>query len=444
MYDFGCGREQLMEKYNAYVPLLLGLVSSPAEGQIQPNKVNDADKLGPIGQQDSKTLMDRLNKAAGVLNINANKQCGVCMRHVFPFRWSDSLSIKPFNDPSLDRVDAANDLIGCTINLGIALQKRASALSAKESNDMNDAKEIHTCLKQASGIFEFAKESLTHLLIQPVSSEATPYTDVDFRVLDCYHLQCRAETLEVTIARGIALEHKESLIASLSNDAQILYQQAYDLLKNTYDDNKIDTPLKWMKYFELKQKFYFAMSRAYWGLSLLEDQEKSGEAIAHLKLAKESLANTKDLGKKYVKAIGAGTVAKPHEHPFFNKVHTKVTQILEKRERENNMLYYQKVPETPSIPDFKDMKKLAEATPFILPEMSPIFTPRLYESFYATKKTKSGLISSLTMGRLGGGSAARDVTKSYEKTPQQFRMYPIQVVKEQDLKIVKPSDCVIS
>jgi hypothetical protein len=76
--------------------------------------------------------------------------------------------------------------------------------------------------------------------------------------------------------------------------------------------------------------------------------------------------------------------------------------------------------------------------------MSPIFTPRLYESFYATKKTKTGLISSITMGRLGGGNAAKDVTKSYEKTPQQFRMYPIQVVKEQDLKIVKPSDCVIS
>ena len=56
-------------------------------------------------------------------------------------------------------------------------------LSAKESNDMNDAKEIHTCLKQASGVFEFTRENLTHLLLQPVSDEATPYTDVDARVL---------------------------------------------------------------------------------------------------------------------------------------------------------------------------------------------------------------------------------------------------------------------
>jgi len=444
MYDYGVKRESLRQKYDRYFELLQGLYSSPLGGDVV-KKVTDANKLGPIGATDgNKSLMDKLNDKVGVLKVNAHKQCSVSLRHVFPFRWTDSLSIKPFTDPSLDRVDAGNDLIGLTINFGIALMKRASMLSAKESNDMNDAKEIHTCLKQASGVFEFTRDNLTHLLLQPVSNEATPYTDVDTRVLSCYALQCKAETLEVTIARGIALEHKENLIASLSNDAQILYQEAYDSLKNTYDDNKIDTPLKWMKYFELKQKFYFAMSRAYWGLSLLEDQEKSGEAIAHLKQAKESLANTTKLGKSYVKAVGAGTVAKPHEHPFFNKVHTKVDQVLEKCERENNMLYYQKVPEHPTPPTFKDMKKLADPEEFKLPEMSKIFTPRLYESFYATKKTKSGLISSLTMGRLGGGGPAKDVTKSYEKTPQQFRMYPVNVVKEQDLKIVKPSDCVIS
>merc|ERR1711976_85339 len=444
MYDYGVNRESLRQKYDRYFELVQGLYSSPGAGE-QVKKVTDANKLGPIGATDgNKSLIDKLNDKVGVLKVNAHKQCSVSLRHVFPFRWTDSLSIKPFNDPSLDRVDAANDIIGLTINFGIALMKRASMLSAKESNDMNDAKEIHTCLKQASGVFEFTRKNLTHLLLQPVSSEATPYTDVDARVLSCYALQCKADTLEVTIARGIALEHKENLIASLSNDAQILYQEAYDSLKNTYENNKIDTPLKWMKYFELKQKFYFAMSRSYWGLSLLEDQEKSGEAIAHLKQAKESLANTTKLGKSYVKAVGAGTVAKPHEHPFFNKVHTKTTQILEKCERENNMLYYQKVPEHPSIPEFKDMKKLADPTEFVMPEMSKMFTTRLYEGFFATKKTKSGLISSLTMGRLGRGGVPSDVTKNYEKTPQQFRMYPVQVVKEQDLRIVKPSECVIS
>jgi len=440
-YDYGVNREALRQKYNRYVELLLGLISSPGDNETQ--QVTNADKLGPIGAKDgNKTLFDKLNDKVGVLKINSHKQCSVSLRHVFPFRWTDSLSIKPFQDPSLDRVDAANDLIGQSVNLGIALMKRASMCSAKESNNMDDAKEIHSCLKEASGVFEYAREILVGLLIQPVSNQATPYTDVDTRVLDCYCLQAKAETLEVTIARGIAMEHKESLIASLSNDTQIMYQEAYDLLKNTYEENKIELPLKWMKYFELKQKFYFAMSRAYWGLSLLEDQEKSGEAIAHLKQAVESLANTTKLGKAYVKAIGAGTVAKPHEHPFYQKIHTKVTQILTKCERENNMLYYQKVPEHPSPPVFKDMKKIADPVPFVLPEMCKIFTPRLYESFYATKKTKGGLLSSITMGRLGGGgAAAADVTKNYEKTPQQFRMYPVQVVKEQDLKIVKPSDC---
>merc|ERR1711976_256494 len=220
MYDYGVNRETLRQKYDRYFELVQGLYSSPGAGEGV-KKVTDANKLGPIGATDgNKSLIDKLNDKVGVLKVNAHKQCSVSLRHVFPFRWTDSLSIKPFNDPSLDRVDA--------------------------------------------------------------------------RVLSCYALQCKAETLEVTIARGIALEHKENLIASLSNDAQILYQEAYDSLKNTYENNKIDTPLKWMKYFELKQKFYYAMSRAYWGLSLLEDQEKSGEAIAHLKQAKGSLANTKD------------------------------------------------------------------------------------------------------------------------------------------------------
>ena len=121
--------------YNRYVELLLGLISSPSDGE-GPQQVTNADKLGPIGAKDgNKTLMDKLNDKVGVLKINSHKQCSVSLRHVFPFRWTDSLSIKPFSDPSLDRVDAANDLIGQTVNLGIALMKRASIGCWKRRNE---------------------------------------------------------------------------------------------------------------------------------------------------------------------------------------------------------------------------------------------------------------------------------------------------------------------
>merc|ERR1711879_166962 len=67
-HNFCVSHHELVNKYNSYVTLLLGLVNAPDRGD------KTVERLGPIGAR----------------NGNANTVFQ-SMRYVFAFRWSDSL-----------------------------------------------------------------------------------------------------------------------------------------------------------------------------------------------------------------------------------------------------------------------------------------------------------------------------------------------------------------
>ena len=63
---------------------------------------------------------------------------------------------------------------------------------------------------------------------------------------------------------------------------------------------------------------------------------------------------TKVICQTYANLKGAGTQAVPERHAFFKNLGAIIARNAEKCERENGMIYHQKLPiETPILPDTK-------------------------------------------------------------------------------------------
>lgn len=117
---------------------------------------------------------------------------------------------------------------------------------------MNDAKEIHTSLKKASGIFQLVLRDIV-----PMIEQTTHGSDLDPRVLNAFYYQCSAEAHEVTVARAIELNYSNTLISALANETSHLFSNSKVYLK---DLNKSISE-QWQLYLEIKKQIYLAYVR---------------------------------------------------------------------------------------------------------------------------------------------------------------------------------------
>ncbi|XP_072912272.1 BRO1 domain-containing protein BROX isoform X2 [Hemitrygon akajei] len=181
--------------------------------------------------------------------------------------------------------------------------------------------------------------------------------DLESRVLDTYIVQCQAEAQEVTIARAIELKHNPGLIAALAYETANFYQKA--------DYSKAET-----------------------------------------------------LCKEYGQTKGPGSTAKPSEHLFFRKLGTYVRNTLEKCQRENGFIYFQKVPpEAPQL-ELKASYGLVEPQMFELPALAAAWNQELYAAF--------------------------DITKGPKDDKAKVKEEEVKPMKEPDLKPQKDTGCSIS
>lgn len=75
--------------------------------------------------------------------------------------------------------------------------KHASWIASQENVDMESAKQVHSSLRRAAGVFTCIQTQwLEQLLEKP-----TPGSDVDQRVISAYITTCQSEAQEITIAR---------------------------------------------------------------------------------------------------------------------------------------------------------------------------------------------------------------------------------------------------
>nr|XP_009482927.1 PREDICTED: BRO1 domain-containing protein BROX isoform X2 [Pelecanus crispus] len=243
----------------------------------------------------------------------------------------------------------------------------------------DEAKDVHRSLKIAAGIFKHLKESHIPKLITPVEKGR----DLEARLIDSYIVQCQAEAQEVTIARAIELKHNPGLIAALAYETANFYQKADQTLSSldpTYAG-------KWRKYLNLKSCFYMAYAYCYHGQTLLAS-DKCGEAIRSLQESEKFFAKAEALCKEYGETKGPGTTAKPSGHLFFRKLGSLIKNTLEKCQRENGFIYFQKVPaEAPQL-ELKANYGLVEPVPFEFPALNAHWTPETLAAFDLTKRPK--------------------------------------------------------
>eukprot|EP00918_Siedleckia_nematoides_P029551 GHVU01063711.1.p1 GENE.GHVU01063711.1~~GHVU01063711.1.p1 ORF type:complete len:417 (-),score=54.68 GHVU01063711.1:1464-2714(-) len=292
------------------------------------------------------------------------------LRHIVKFRWTNTLC---GNTPT-EVFDTVYEEISMLFNVGIWYTKHSAKLAGQE--DMEEAKEVHRCLRVAAGIFSHIQDKLVGRLIEPPEQG----TDLDSRVITAYINQCTAEAQEVTIARAIELKHSASIVSALAFETCKMFTTADDSL-TSLEAAKVD---KWRKYLQFKVAIYYAYAYNYHGENLLA-QDKCGEAIKCLEESKKYFDQAEQLARVYATAKGPGTTAKPQEHLFFRKLGPVVTRTLEKCVRENGFIYHQKVPlEAPQL-ELKATYGLVAPEEVKNPDPSPMWSAESYKSFDITK-----------------------------------------------------------
>ena len=94
---------------------------------------------------------------------------------------------------------------------------------------------------------------------------------------------------------------------------------------------------------------------------------------------------TEQLCREYASCKGPGTQAIPERHQFFKNLGTIINRISEKCERENGMIYHQKLPAENPIIETKAMHGLAEPDEYNYPQAHSLWTQSSYDAFNLSK-----------------------------------------------------------
>ncbi|KAK4324073.1 hypothetical protein Pmani_005258 [Petrolisthes manimaculis] len=294
------------------------------------------------------------------------------IRHALRFRWTHSMLS---NTPE-SHYDAIFEMVSVLQNTAFWYMKHASKIAAQEDVSMEEAKQVHRSLRRGAGLLKYAQEEWVSRLLESPSSGS----DSDPRVHTAYLNQATAEAQEVTIARAIELNHNAALVSALSNQTSKMFTTAADSIASL-DEKKFG---HWTTYLRLKAAFYATYAYNYAGQNLL-NQDKCGEAIRALQEAQKKYEEAGVLCKEYSQVKGPGTQAKPEKHQFYRRLAPIIARTLEKCERENGMIYHQKVPYDPSELELKATYGLVAPEDYTIPPHAPLWSPVTYAAFDLTK-----------------------------------------------------------
>ena len=99
------------------------------------------------------------------------------LRSALNFRWSESVL-----GVTTGREDAVHEVASMVLNVALWFMKHAASLVAKPEVKMEEAKEVHTCLRKAAGLVKFVQESL----VPQLSEKTVDGGDLDGRVCTAY------------------------------------------------------------------------------------------------------------------------------------------------------------------------------------------------------------------------------------------------------------------
>lgn len=287
------------------------------------------------------------------------KLSGKKIRYTIQYKWTHTL----LGQKPQSQFDAAYDIANMSVDVALWHMKHASYVASKKSVIMDDAKDIHTALRKAAGIFQMIQKDIVPLIEHRLLA-----SDLDLKILKAYFTQCTAEAQEVTVARAIELKHNNSLISSLAYETSKLFDNAVRCLGG------LDRMLteQWLHYLNIKKFIYLAYAYCYCGKNLLED-DHCGEAIRALRESQANYKKALQLCKPYSTVKGPAKPVRPEGHIFFTKIDSTVRLILEKCERENGFIYHQKVPDDPPELETKATYGLVSPEEYHLPPPAPLW-----------------------------------------------------------------------
>ncbi|OAD56162.1 BRO1 domain-containing protein BROX, partial [Eufriesea mexicana] len=248
------------------------------------------------------------------------------LRNVIVYKWTHTL----LGSNTYSSADSVYEAANISMNVGLWFMKHAAMIAAKDDINMNEAKDVHTMLRRAAGIFTFVQTEFLPQLANPPPLGS----DLDPRIINAYVNQCTAEAQEVTVARAVELKHNANLISALANETSKLFLDA----ANTLRSFKPEISIQWIKYLELKAAFYQSYVS-----KLLKTIKALQESEACLKKAKM-------LCQEYGKINGPAPKVKPDQHAVFKRLAPIVKLTLDKCNRENGLIYHHTIPgEVPTL-----------------------------------------------------------------------------------------------
>lgn len=328
---------------------------------------------------DVNTVEEEFNKYLSLI-------CGFCfspdkkgedskLRLLVGYRWTQSMQ----GNISIDLADSWFEVLNMAVNMALWLMKHAAKLAGKDEVIEAEAKTVHKCLRRAAGLFSQVQDEKARLA-NDLTVAVSKGSDFDSQILSAYILQCTAEAQEVTVARAIELNHNPGLISALANETSKMFQQSDDSLVSQ-DPVTFD---KWRKYLQLKSQFYLGYAYCYLGKGFLAD-DKCGEAIKSVKEGHKYMEAAEKLCIEYGRSKGIGVSARPASHMFFRQLKLKLKLVLDQCERENSMIYHQRVPEEVPQLELKATYGLAKPEEFQWPKPSEMWNSKNYESFKISK-----------------------------------------------------------
>ncbi|XP_028394731.1 BRO1 domain-containing protein BROX-like [Dendronephthya gigantea] len=215
--------------------------------------------------------------------------------------------------------------------------------------DEEKMKDALNSLKLAAGVCECVEQ-------RPKSD----YLDLTVPVNQALRHQCLAEAQMVTINRAVRKGNKPALISQLAHEVAKKFITASTTLQKC--GKAVE---KWRLFLMFKVELYLAVARCFQGVSFLEENEQSGMSVAVLTVASKHIAACHHLAKEYAKL-------KPKaKHPLMDSrdfiwVQKLVALKMDKSNRENSMIYHQRIPEEAAPLD--DPKCLVASTEFNFPQ----------------------------------------------------------------------------
>ncbi|CAD6199975.1 unnamed protein product [Caenorhabditis auriculariae] len=288
------------------------------------------------------------------------------------FKWGHSMLVETATELSDSWFEALNIIL----NMAMWLLKHAAWVAGKDEVRDSEAKECLNCLRQAAGMFSYAKETSTRLS----GANEVEGSDFDPKVMEAYTLQATAEAQEVIIARAIDMKHNHLLISALSANTASIFAKAEQNVSSLSEE----VFGRWSRYLQLKHHFYLAYGYAFLGEAQLSE-DKCGEAVRACKQGISEYEVAKDLAAKYATASGPGTRIKPEQHLFFRRIEPLLKRHLEKAERENGFIYHQKVPEECQQLETEVSYGLAKAESFSYPPPAEVWNTSVYTAFDLSK-----------------------------------------------------------